>query len=828
MTVEEKIRLIENSTSFAEVPVEAMPVSHKENYYFVSYSHKDYKEVLGDILRLEELGVNIWYDNEMHIGENWREIAQMYISKFQCSGVIFYLTENSISSPACNKEVEYVLTHNKGFLSINKALEGCAVGSGHAMLKELKKRGLECSDELMENFERAFSDEVLYLSMDESAEQKARKINDIKREELLELGFEEDVFRHGSKRVSVLSCKDNTILNIDLSRKHEIEDVVDNIEIIGDCVFTNASKLQSVRLSPRLKKIGDSAFRNCVSLTDVDLSALDEVSIGDHAFRSCSSLGYVDLSRAAHIGSYAFCDCKSLTVGPVNGSISKNAFYGTPVKRIDYIANPAELGDMAFFGCRELEEFNVANRFRSALPYSGFFACESLRQAGPFITEGESELAVGAGCFSGCKSIESIRFVGSWKFGSAYSLLEGCSSLREIELNVSDTVIPEGFAKDCVKLERITEAPGFTEIGEEAFKGCCALKSLNLSEARELGSCAFQGSGIENAYLKNVRKISKEAFQEAKMLKTVYIGEDCEYIGSGAFNDCQQLITVKILSPNVVIDPENSIFSFTDVKCLYVRSRGVLDALKCEGMLGHLRYLYVGDGVDITGLDLSVFEETESDEAGFRKLVQESVFMPSESSDTDPTSDEINEPDPYREKLSIGPYGIMLKFDDPSYMVGNDYEIKHSRLQAPHTYFVEDAVAVDGRIDHLTVSLHTGKSFRLDGSLIVTIKPEYDPPRSALSIDSLHELDGKSCAIVGSGFMKYCTVTGISVYSKPKSHDIFCRPIPDDEGRYAIEAVFYTEDGRKKAISAFDIDTITVFDASFNVEKVYENKNKEI
>ena len=92
MTTEEKIRIIENTNSFAEVPMEVLPPSHRESYYFVSYSHKDYKMVLADILRLEELGVNIWYDNEMHIGENWQEIAQLYISKFQCAGVIFYLT----------------------------------------------------------------------------------------------------------------------------------------------------------------------------------------------------------------------------------------------------------------------------------------------------------------------------------------------------------------------------------------------------------------------------------------------------------------------------------------------------------------------------------------------------------------------------------------------------------------------------------------------------------------------------------------------------------------------------------------------------------------
>ena len=46
LSIEERIRIIEESSSFADIPQDVMPLSHKENYYFVSYSHKDYKEVL--------------------------------------------------------------------------------------------------------------------------------------------------------------------------------------------------------------------------------------------------------------------------------------------------------------------------------------------------------------------------------------------------------------------------------------------------------------------------------------------------------------------------------------------------------------------------------------------------------------------------------------------------------------------------------------------------------------------------------------------------------------------------------------------------------------
>ena len=123
LTLQEKLKIIENSNSLLELDKEVLPKVHRENYYFVSYSHKDYKKVMRDILLLQEEGINIWYDSDIHIGENWEELAEMYISKFQCKGIIFYLSENSILSKACNKEVKYVLENNKQFFSINIPLD---------------------------------------------------------------------------------------------------------------------------------------------------------------------------------------------------------------------------------------------------------------------------------------------------------------------------------------------------------------------------------------------------------------------------------------------------------------------------------------------------------------------------------------------------------------------------------------------------------------------------------------------------------------------------------------------------------------------------------
>ncbi|MBR2480048.1 MAG: hypothetical protein IKB56_01945, partial [Clostridia bacterium] len=87
-TLEEKLNFIKNSNNISELNKDILPSSYQEDYYFVSYSHGDYKEVLSDILLLEDQDLRFWYDTDIHIGENWEHIAKSYISKFQCKGVI--------------------------------------------------------------------------------------------------------------------------------------------------------------------------------------------------------------------------------------------------------------------------------------------------------------------------------------------------------------------------------------------------------------------------------------------------------------------------------------------------------------------------------------------------------------------------------------------------------------------------------------------------------------------------------------------------------------------------------------------------------------------
>ena len=809
MTLEEKIRLIDESESFADLPEDALPPSHRENYYFVSYSHKDYKRVLKDILLLEALGVNIWYDKEMHIGENWREIAELYISKFQCSGVIFYLTENSISSPACNKEVEYVLTHDKSFLSVNAALDGRRVESGYSMLLELKRRGLECSDALLSNFKKAFSDEVLYLSADDKIENKARAILSIEREPLFEVRKILPLFE-SKECLSAVACRDNTIISADLSRITEVGGMTGTVRVIGDCLFTNSIKLQSVKLPSGLISIGESAFRNCGSLKDIDLSEQHGLSIGKNAFKGCSSLTSIDLDGVKTIGEGAFSDCASLDVGSVSGEIGSFAFENTSIESVDYVDAAPRLKSRALYGAKKLREFRIHGSFSDDIGDSAFTNCEALETVGPFTASrtptltDKKTLSIGAYAFNGCKSLKEISFSGGFDADSAIGAFWSCTALEKIDLDIVGTKIADCFARRCSKLCELTHTERLTEIGEEAFEDCESLNSFDLSGAETIKSAAFAGAGLEKIYLKKAKYVGKSAFANNKSLISVHIGEELRRLESFAFLGCSQLYSVKLVSKSLDTSKAVNVFAHTSIKEFWLSSIDTFELLKREGVLDNLAVLYSDCELDENELVSRGFKMSPERCFGFVKYSKGNEVTESTLFSADPTDTEINEPDAHSERFNRDLDGF----------IGSYAEIKHSRLKEPYTAFIEGVKYTDcGGIDNITLSVHTGKSFTVDGTLIRGISTVEAPKISRIILSDPHELDGHTLMVISNGEYRYIDGARVVVEELVT------------EGECALFAIHYTDGGRRMAISGADIESITVFNDSFEAIRTLTQNN---
>lgn len=833
MTIEEKIRIIEETESFADVPSEVLPTSYKESYYFISYSHKDYKMVLSDILRLEALGVNVWYDKEMHIGENWREIAQLYISKFQCAGVIFYLTENSISSPACNQEVEYVLTHDKNFLSINKALSGRPVESGEAMLRAMKERGLPVSDALLASFHKAFGNEILYLDAEASIEKKAEQILSIPREDLLQIEKKSGTYLNDYRSIAVATaCKDNTVISLDLSKIYSAysngEALNAPIEALGDCLFTNAVKLQSVKVSDKLLEIGESAFRNCISLTDIDLSRTHGLSIGKSAFKNCKALKDIDLSGVAKIEEEAFCGCSSLDKLTIGGSIGFSAFMGTPLTEVTLTAERLEIAHLAFTHCQDLKRVSLRGGFEGGnLGRMAFEDCTALEEIDDLVAprhlfiERKDGVYFGSSAFSGCKALKKIRLSGIWNISAASYAFCRCSSMQSIELDIDEkflVAIPDKFVSDCTRLVRVSGLEKVKEIGDSAFEKCESFKTADLSSVEILKDAAFCGSGLERVYLPRVKTVGKSAFATCKSLESIHIGRECRELGDFAFLNCPCLKTLKILSENLVLGERGSLFDYTEhIETVYLRSETLLGYIIDNGALKSVTTFYLGENLAdyVRHHYFFAYKETESDENGFIKLVHrykeptvEEVF----EEELDLSAAELNEPDPYREKISLG--------FPPEILIGGEALIKHSRLKKAYPYFVEAIKKdEDGALSSLTVSVHSGKSFLLDASLIESVEDVLSPAVSDFRIDAQYYLKivGRECCIGSNGEYHYATVTSATVEEAVNG-----APLCDENGKCALVTLAYEEDGAIKAVAGEDVALIVIYNQDHEPEMIYQ------
>lgn len=92
------------------------PYEGDEAYTFISYSHKDKALVFPILERMAEDGYNIWYDEGIDPGSEWPETIANHLDN--CSSFIAFISNNSLSSANCRREINFALKKNKPFISI--------------------------------------------------------------------------------------------------------------------------------------------------------------------------------------------------------------------------------------------------------------------------------------------------------------------------------------------------------------------------------------------------------------------------------------------------------------------------------------------------------------------------------------------------------------------------------------------------------------------------------------------------------------------------------------------------------------------------------------
>lgn len=85
----------------------------KGKFIFVSYSHHEMEMVRNDVVALHKKSVRIWFDDNLQPSDEWNAIAKSIIEHENCIGVLFYNSEYSFASTACNEERKYTIERRK-------------------------------------------------------------------------------------------------------------------------------------------------------------------------------------------------------------------------------------------------------------------------------------------------------------------------------------------------------------------------------------------------------------------------------------------------------------------------------------------------------------------------------------------------------------------------------------------------------------------------------------------------------------------------------------------------------------------------------------------
>ena len=207
------------------------------------------------------------------------------------------------------------------------------------------------------------------------------------------------------------------------------------LERVGKEVFMGASLLEELTIGPRLRTIGDWAFRACPKLPIlVWNNSTAEIKIGGWAFAECTALETVDIAvKEAHIESGAFMDCTGLNVVTISG------------EKLDF-------DDDVFMGCTGL--VNVTIR-------------------------GE-ELSFRKGVFDGCTGLKKLTL------GNMGKTLEGgffldFASLEDVVIESGLKVVKNGAFKDCPNLKTVDFPGTLDRIEAGAFQNCPSLEIIYIT-----------------------------------------------------------------------------------------------------------------------------------------------------------------------------------------------------------------------------------------------------------------------------------------------------------------------------------------------------------
>ena len=215
----------------------------KRDFAFISYSHKDKDIVYDDLWALHEKGFSFWYDDGISAGSVWNETVDKVVNSPFCKLAIFFVSENSVISPAIRKEMELVKKLQKPFFTINISnLEVQDIIAAALARKEIRFSDMS----LLADF---FNEDIIYIRRSEKD-----YINNVARHCMrhgLEAGIEIVSVRQTAKKVLII-CKNSSFSNSIINGIYDFFSTKENIIIDKKLIDKNLSRIDATATFQRI------------------------------------------------------------------------------------------------------------------------------------------------------------------------------------------------------------------------------------------------------------------------------------------------------------------------------------------------------------------------------------------------------------------------------------------------------------------------------------------------------------------------------------------------------------------------------------------------
>ena len=323
---------------------------------------------------------------------------------------------------------------------------------------------------------------------------------------------------------------------------------------IGDNAFKDCVSLKQINDDNMIECIGNNTFKGCVSLkqsnddrnnddSSVDNNSTEKkpilnfnnlTSLGESAFEYCESLENVSMDKCLTISPSAFKDCKSLSY--IN------------------IPNCTKIGSSAFYGCENLSDIHLDNCAK--IEFAAFENCLSLSK----ITLNKCG-EIGSRAFYGCKDLSEVYINTPRRSdGLPYCKLVDINAFANID-NIRFYITAEiieayrhdlnwgVYVNQMIQTNKDTQIIYMTTDNTIGFNNTVGSDSNSDSDGITNYTISYNGSFGVVEFDEDLLSLNDKLFKDLTNLSGIEIPNRCERIGEKEFSGCESLSYVKL--PNV-------------------------------------------------------------------------------------------------------------------------------------------------------------------------------------------------------------------------------------------------------------------------------------